>query len=427
MRRIAFIFSIAAIATFAAATAAFARTGGSSASGASLSVLGSYTGTDQQSFQAVLSAFEAANTSTNVTFTSAGTKVGTTLSAAVKAGTPPDVAVLSLPRDSSLLQTLVSSKDMKPIGFVAPSLDKNYAFTWKMVGTVGGGLYALPFKIDDESAFWYDPAVFKHVGVQAPTTWVGLQQVAQRLLNAGIKPYAIAGGDGMSLPAIFANIYLSQQGPARYDALVAHTIKWTDPTVTAALREMAAVVRPGLLSRTIASTIASDFPTTLMQLFRTPSRAAMLFGGSNVIPVLSTPAAVAARPATQFGTFAFPMIAKPPARVVGSADVIVMLKDTPAARSLVDYLATPAAATVWAKRGGFLSPNAKVDVNSYPLAASRTMAAQLTTTSIFRLDLAALQPATFPARLNNLLGQYVRSPARVAAITQALEAAATAA
>ncbi len=414
------------IASLAAATAALAKTGRSSAS-ESLSVLGPYAGADQQSFQAVLSAFEAANSGMSVTFTSAGTKVGTTLSGAVKAGTPPDVAVLSLPRDSSMLQSLVSSKGMKPIGFVAASLDKNYAFTWKMLGIVNGGLYALPFKINDESAFWYDTALFKRVGVQAPTTWAGLQQVAQRLLNAGIKPFAIAGGDGMSLAAIFANIYLTQQGPARYDALVAHKIKWTDPSVKAALQEMDAVVRPGLLSRTIADTVSSDFPATLMQLFRASPRAAMLFGGSNVMPVLSTPAAVAARPATQFGAFAFPTIAKPPARVIGSADVIVMLKDSPAARSLVDYLATPAAATVWAKRGGFLSPNAKVDISSYPLAASRTMATQLTNTSIFRLDLAGLLPAPLPAKLNSVLQQYVRSPARAAAIMQALESAATAA
>ena len=424
--RLTLIVAIAAIASLAAATAALARTGRGSAT-TSLSVLGPYAGADQQSFQAVLSAFEAANPGSSVAFTSAGTKVGSTLSAAVKAGTPPDVAVLSLPAQSALLQSLVSSKGMKPIGFVAPSLDKQYAFTWKMLGTVDGGLYALPFKVNDESAFWYDSALFKHVGVQAPTTWAGLQQVAHSLLQAGIKPFAIAGGDGMSLGAIFANIYLTQQGPARYDALVAHKIKWTDPSVTAALREMAAIVRPGMLSRTIANAIKSDFPTTLMQLFRTPPRAAMLFGGSNVIPVLGTPAAVAARPSTQFGAFAFPTIAKPPARVVGSADVIVMLKDSPAARSLVDYLATPAAATVWAKRGGFLSPNAKVDVKSYPLAASRTMATQLMSTANFRLDLAGLMPATFPAKLNNLLQQYVRSPARVAAITKALEAAATAA
>jgi alpha-glucoside transport system substrate-binding protein len=162
-----------------------------------------------------------------------------------------------------------------------------------------------------------------------------------------------------------------------------------------------------------------------MQLFRTPPKAAMVFGGSAVIPVLGTKAAVAARPASQFDTFAFPRIAKGQPRVVGATDVVVMLKDRPAARSLISYLATPQAATVWAKRGGFLSPNAKVAVASYPLAGSRTMATQVTKTSIFRLGLAGLEPAAFQTKLSSLLQAYVRSPARIGAITKAIEAAAS--
>ena len=146
---------------------------------------------------------------------------------------------------------------------------------------------------------------------------------------------------------------------------------------------------------------------------------AVVFGGSDVIPVLGTRAAVAARPASQLGLFAFPRIAGPPARVVGGADVIVMLKDSPAARSLITYPATPAAATVWAKRGGFLSPNGKVNVDAYPLAGSRTMATQITATTKFRLDLGGLEPTAFRSKLSSLLHAHVRSPGRAAAISLA--------
>ena len=43
-----------------------------------------------------------------------------------------------------------------------------------------------------------------------------------------------------------------------------------------------------------------------------------------------------------------------------------MFKDSPAARALVTYLATPEAATIWAKRGGFSSPNKNVPPSAYP-------------------------------------------------------------
>jgi alpha-glucoside transport system substrate-binding protein len=422
LRRQITLAAIAVIAALAMASAAFARAGASAAS-QTLSVLGPYTGADQQSFQAVLSGFEKANPGMNVTFASAGGDVAAKLSAAATAGTQPDVAVLRLPQDLGLMQSLAAAKSLQRIGFVAPALDQNYAFTWKPLGVVDGGLYGLPFKVDDESAFWYNPAVFSRAGVQAPTTWTGLERVARTLTQKGIKPFAIAGGDGASLPEIFANVYLTQQGPKRYDALAAHAIKWTDPKVAAALREMASIVQPEYLSTTPKNMISSGFTSTMLRLFRNPSKAAMLFGGSDVFSVLDTKAAVAARPASEFGAFAFPRMAAPPTRVVGGADVIVMLKDSPAARSLIDYLATPAAATIWAKRGGFLSPNRGVPINAYPLAASRAMATQVTETQIFRLDLAGLEPAGFQSKLAGLLGAYVRSPARIAKITQAIEAA----
>jgi multiple sugar transport system substrate-binding protein/alpha-glucoside transport system substrate-binding protein len=215
-----------------------------------------------------------------VTYTSAGKDLASQLSAAVKAGTPPDVAVLNLPEQSSLLKSLAASSAVQPIGFVASSLDKYDAFTWKGVGAVGGKLYGLPFEVNDQSAFWYDTGIFKRAGLQAPATWSQLQNLSNRLLNQGIKPFAIAGGDGHSLAQIFANVYLTQQGPARYDKLIAHTIPWTDPSVKAALRATASIVRPGKLARPIARTIASDLPTAAMQLFGAPPRAAMLFGGS---------------------------------------------------------------------------------------------------------------------------------------------------
>lgn len=418
MRRLTSLTAVlcVALATAAAAVAATARS-----SATTLSIMAPYTGADEQSFRAVLSGFRAENSGLEAVYTPSGADLAAALTAAVKKGTAPDVAILHLPDQSGLLRSLAKSGGVQPISFVAAALDKNYAFTWKMLGSAAGKIYGLPFKVDDESAFWYDTALFKRAGIESPTTWAGLQRISHALLAMGIKPFAVAGGDGASLSAIFANVYLAQQGQSRYDRLGAHAIRWTDPSVKAALSAMSAIVRPGVLSRTIARSMSSDFPSTAMQLFGVP-HAAMLFGGSNVFPFLRS--AVAARPVSQFGAFAFPRIGSPPARVVGGADVVVMLKDSPAAESLIQYLATPDAATIWAKRGGFLSPNNKVTLASYPSAASRTMAGQLIGTTTFRLDLAGLMPQAFRTKLSRLLQAYVKSPAQIDKITKQLEAAA---
>ena len=81
---------------------------------------------------------------------------------------------------------------------------------------------------------------------------------------------------------------------------------------------------------------------------------------------------------------------------MGGGDIVTMFKDTPASRALMTYLATPAAATVWAKRGGFSSPNKNVKLTAYSgrrCSVGRRPRSQMRT--IFRFDMSDLQPAAF--------------------------------
>jgi alpha-glucoside transport system substrate-binding protein len=50
----------------------------------------------------------------------------------------------------------------------------------------------------------------------------------------------------------------------------------------------------------------------------------------------------------------------------------VMLHDTPQSRALIRYLTSPAAGEVWARLGGFISPNQDVQLSSYPDDVART-------------------------------------------------------
>ena len=62
------------------------------------------------------------------------------------------------------------------------------------------------------------------------------------------------------------------------------------------------------------------------------------------------------------------------------------------------YLAgAPDAATVWAKLGGFTSPNKNVKLSSYSDPLQRRTAAALANATVFRFDMSDLQPAAFGA------------------------------
>ena len=74
-----------------------------------------------------------------------------------------------------------------------------------------------------------------------------------------------------------------------------------------------------------------------------------------------------------------------------------MFRDTPAARALVEYLATPEAAQIWVEQGGFSSPNKNVDENAYQDDLTRQTATALADAETFRFDLSDLQPASFGA------------------------------
>ena len=62
------------------------------------------------------------------------------------------------------------------------------------------------------------------------------------------------------------------------------------------------------------------------------------------------------KPETDYDTFQFPEINPSIRAPTVGADVVVMFKDTPSSRSLVQYLAKPESWEPWAKAGGYSSP-----------------------------------------------------------------------
>jgi alpha-glucoside transport system substrate-binding protein len=105
-----------------------------------------------------------------------------------------------------------------------------------------------------------------------------------------------------------------------------------------------------------------------------------------------------------------------------------MLKDTPAGRALITYLATPQAATIWAKRGGFSSPNKNVPASAYTNVLNRKTALALANATTFRFDMSDLQPAAFGATAGQgewkLFQDFVSNPKDVNGIAAKLESAA---
>ncbi|HKS77756.1 MAG TPA: hypothetical protein VJQ07_02690, partial [Gaiellaceae bacterium] len=159
-----------------------------------------------------------------------------------------------------------------------------------------------------------------------------------------------------------------------------------------------------------------------------PPKAAMVLQGDFVgLEILQ---ATKAKPNTGFNVVPFPAIT-PGANanaVETGGDLIVTFKDNPAVEAFVKYLATPQAAEIWARLGGFGTGNKNVSPSVYPDAITRTTEAPLLGAKSVVFDMSDQQPASFGATTGQgewgIFQKFLQSPSSISSIQQQLESSA---
>ena len=415
-----------AVLALAAALLAAGSAGGSANQGGvsgTVSIIAKWTGEEQKSFEAVLAPFKKANPDVTIKYQGAGDNVPQIVATAVQGGNPPDIATLPQP---GTMRDFARRGALKPITYALGTVARNFQPSWVSLGTVSGKLYGLFFKGANKSTVWYNVAQFRNAGVTPPKTWPAFLRAAKTIRASGSRAYSIGAADGWTLTDLFENIYLRTAGPARYDRLSNHQLKWTDPSVKTALRTMAQVVGDSdNIAGGTAGALQTDFPTSVSNVLSRSPKAAMVIEGDFVPGVVANNPL---KPISGFNQFSFPSIGGSKPAVMGGGDVVVTFKDTPAVRALVQYLASPQAATIWASRGGFSSPNKNVKPTAYKDALTRATATALARASVFRFDLSDLQPAAFGSSTGQgmwkLFQDFVQNPKDVNGIAAKLEASA---
>ncbi|MFI5616955.1 ABC transporter substrate-binding protein [Streptomyces sp. NPDC051567] len=391
--------------------------------GETLSVAAVWTGPEQENFTKVLKEFER-RTGATVTFVPAQDPIVTFLGTKIAGGQPPDVALL--PQVGALVAA-VRSGWVQPVGPQAlAQLDKNYSAGWKTLGAVDGTQYGVYYKAANKSLIWYNAKAFEAAGVHPPKTWKELLEVADTLSASGTAPFSVAGADGWTLTDWFENVYLSQAGPEKYDQLARHQIKWTDESVGRALTTLGQLFgRKDFLAGGASGALDTEFPQSVTQTFTGGDRpaAAMVFEGDFVaVNIAQTEAKVG----TDALVFPFPAVGEK-APVVSGGDVAVALRPSPGAQALLTFLASPDAARIQAREGGFVSPNKAVDPAAYPNEIQRSIAKALIAAGDgFRFDMSDQAPAAFGGTPGagewKGLQDFLANPSDVAGVQARLEA-----
>ena len=385
----------------------------------SVTILADWTGPEGESFKAVLDSFKEKFPNVDAKYRPS-TNIGQDLSTAVEGGNPPDLAAVPNP---GLTADYQSRGALKPIDFAKDTVEENFSEDWVDLGTIDGKLYGVFFKGANKSTVWYNVHAFEDAGVEPPSTWDDLTAGADTIQASGLPAWSFGAADGWTLTDLFENIYARQAGPDKYRQLTTHDIAWTDPSVKEALQTMADIFKNGdNIVGGIDGALQTDFPTSVSNVFSSPPKAAMIAEGDFVPGVVSgqTPA----KPQTDFDFFDFPEIGDTGKIVVGGGNEVIMFKDSPAAQALVEYLASPEAGEIWAKRGGFSSPNKNVGEDVYSDELTKRSATALANADDFLFDMSDLAPAAFGSDAEfSLLQDFFKSQ-DVDGTAQKLEAAA---
>ncbi|MEW1700459.1 ABC transporter substrate-binding protein [Streptomyces sp. NPDC093249] len=422
------VFALALTATACGGGDGPATGGGGALKGQTVTVAGVWTGGEQKNFKKVLDAFSA-RTGAKTVFVPSGDNVSTFVGSKIEGGNAPDVVLVP---QVGVLQQFAKAGWLTPLSEkTTTTATAGLAPVWKNYGTVDGAYYGLYFKAAHKSTIWYAPEAVAQAGVSEPKSWDELLKAGRTLADSGRPAFAIAGEDGWTLTDWFENVYLSQAGPEKYDRLAQHKLKWTDESVVTALTTLAEVFRDKqLVAGGAQLALRTDFPGSVEQVFGPEPKAAMVYEGDFVGGVAKDE--FGKKPGEDAKFFPFPAVGTGTAPVVSGGDAAVVLKDAEnadGAMRLVEFLATPEAAEVWAAAGGFLSPNKNVKPEAYADDTTRATAASLVSAGdSVRFDMSDQAPAAFGGTKGagewKILQDFLRDPSNPGATAAALEAAA---
>jgi alpha-glucoside transport system substrate-binding protein len=386
-------------------------------------VVGTWTGDEQKNFEKVLQAFKD-KTGADVRYTPAGDELPTVVQTRIQGGNPPSVALVAQP---GLLAQLAKAGSVKPAGpDVERAVGENSAPIWKRLGSVNGTLYGVYFKVANKSTVWYSEPAFTQVGAKPPATWEEFLAVGRTLTDTGLAAVAIGGADGWTLTDWFENVYLRVAGPDNYDKLSKHEIPWTDASVRKSLEVLGQLFGDQrLVQGGSAAALQTEFPKSVINVFGEPHKAAMVYEADFVANVINTNTKAKVGQDAKF--FPFPSIGGSKDAVVAGGDVAVALKDDPASKEFMKFLASPESGKVWAPLGGFLSPNKSIPNDAYPEEVTRALAKELIDAGDnVRFDMSDLAPSAFGGTKGagewKALQDFLGNPASIDATMQRLEA-----
>ncbi|MGB9376431.1 MAG: ABC transporter substrate-binding protein [Mycobacteriales bacterium] len=382
--------------------------------GGSVSVVGSWSGAEQDSFLAMIAPWEK-TTGTKVKYTGSR-DLSAQLTTGVASGNLPDLA--GLPGPGSM-KTFYDKGALKSLDFV--DYNKYASVTPPGFADLGkaddGKLIGIFTKAAVKGLVYYNTkGTYKP---SPPPKTLDELNAATRKGPAkqwciGLESGAASGWPGTDW---VEDIVLRQSGKDVYDKWVKGKQKWTSPEIKKAFQTFGDAVNnanggPNYVTNTAFGKAANP-------MFAKPQGCLLHHQASFITDFFKNEAGAKEG---DFDFFPFPDI--DPANsgaVTGGGDLFGMFNDTPQARSLINYLLTPEAQAIWVKRGGFISGNKDVPVSDYPDAASKKAAEILQNAKTFRFDASDQMPAAMGDAFSKAMVAFAKDQGKLDSLLSSLD------
>jgi alpha-glucoside transport system substrate-binding protein len=346
-----------------------AACGGSSSSGSSgnstsVTQWVAWGGNELKAYRDVLKPFEA---STGITVHITTNRDSTTqIANGISAGTElPDLAPSTT--DPIQLKDWVSKGALKPLEsfldmkaytdatYPALTTAPGGAADDPYIGIIGGKHYMLMIKTQVKGLIWFNKKVFTGT---APKTFDEMLAIdpskygATKLFCAGFDSGAASGWPASDQ---IDNIIMRQNDATVYTNWIQGKVKFTDPAIKLGYQTFLKEVSAANVYGGSNTALTTAFGKAGDPMFKTPPGCLFLEQATFIADFFKQdfPGVTAG---TDFDFFGHPSMGVPAndGNVNGFYDNVAMYNDTPAARKLMQYLATAPAQQIWANDGGTL-------------------------------------------------------------------------
>ena len=383
--------------------------------GGEVSVVGSWTGSEEDSFRAMIAPWEECSGAT-VNYTGSR-DLAAQLTTGIASGALPDVAGLPGP---GLMKDWYDQGALKPLDFVDfATYEANTPPGFAAAGKADDGkLLGIFTKAAVKGLIYYntanweggDPATFDDMN----TTARGAVSGDEKQWCIGVESGAASGWPGTDW---IEDIVLRQSGPDFYDAWVAGEQKWTSPEIKSAFETFGDAVANSFGGSNYI--VTTNFGKAANPMFEDPPGCLLHHQASFITDFFKNEAGAEDG---DFDFFVMPDINPEFSGAITTAgDLFGMFNDTPQAQSLINYLLTAEAQQIWVERGGFISANKNVSTDAYPDEISKKSAEILANASNFRFDGSDLMPNAMNRAFFDSVVSFVQDPSQLDSILSNLD------